>query len=98
MHNFTNTENLLYNDYMTKAFKTIYTLLNRLEKSLDYEEKTFDAEEQIGYEALGITGTRWRCYKETMSVLLGASCNTLQVQMLAQKNSYTQNEDLLFFL
>ena len=66
MHNFTNTENLLYNDYMTKAFKTIYTLLNRLEKSLDYEEKTFDAEEQIGYEALGITETRWRHYIEML--------------------------------
>ena len=62
MQKVTNNENSCYNEYMTKAFKTIYTLLNRLEKALDYEEKDFNAEEQIGHKALRITETRWRSY------------------------------------
>ncbi|UTC66030.1 MULTISPECIES: YjcQ family protein [unclassified Treponema] len=66
MKNFTNNENLCHNEYMTKAFKTIYTLLNRLEKALDYEDKDFNAEEQIGHEVLGITQTRWRSYIEML--------------------------------
>ena len=66
MQKVTNKENSCYNEYMTKAFKTIYTLLNRLEKALDYEEKDFNAEEQIGYKALGITETRWRSYIEML--------------------------------
>jgi predicted transcriptional regulator len=40
---------------MTSAFKTIYRLLNRLERGLD-------AEGQIGSKALGITDNRWRNY------------------------------------
>ena len=64
MQKLTHNENSYHNEYMTKAFKTIYTLLNRLEKALDYEN--FDAEEQIGYKALGITETRWRSYIEML--------------------------------
>lgn len=56
----------MQNEYMNKAFKTIYTLLNRLEKALDYEDKDFNAEEQIGHEVLGITQTRWRSYIEML--------------------------------
>ena len=67
MQNFTNNENLYYNESMTKAFKTIYMLLNRLEKALDYEEKDFNAEEQIGHKALRITETRWRSYIEMLN-------------------------------
>ena len=67
MQNFTNNENLYYNESMTKAFKTIYTLLNRLEKILDYEEKDFNAEEHIGHKALRITETRWRNYIEILN-------------------------------
>lgn len=67
MQNFTNNENIYYNESMTKAFKTIYTLLNRLEKALDYEEKDFNAEEQIGHKALRITETRWRSYIEMLN-------------------------------
>jgi yjcQ protein len=52
---------------MTKAFKTIYTLLNRLEKALDYEKEDFNAEEQIGYKALGITEIRWQNYIEMLN-------------------------------
>lgn len=66
MHNLIHNENLAYNSYMTKVFKTIYTILNRLEKSLDCEEKDFNAEEQIGHEALGITETRWKHYIEML--------------------------------
>ena len=64
MQKLTYNENSYHNEYMAKAFKTIYTLLNRLEKALDYEN--FDAEEQIGYKALGITETRWRSYIEML--------------------------------
>ncbi len=64
MQKLTHNENSYHNEYMAKAFKTIYTLLNRLEKALDYEN--FDAEEQIGYKALGITETRWRSYIEML--------------------------------
>ena len=49
-----------YNANMTKAFKTIYTLLNRLEKGLDHED--FDAEKEISPEALKITESRWSAY------------------------------------
>ena len=49
-----------YNANMTKAFKTIYTLLNRLEKGLDYED--FDAEKEISPKALKITENRWNAY------------------------------------
>ena len=66
MQKLTHNENSYHNEYMTKAFKTIYTLLNRLEKALDYKEKDFNAEEQIGYKALGITETRWRSYIEML--------------------------------
>ena len=66
MKNFTNNANLCHNEYMTKAFKTIYTLLNRLEKALDYEDKDFNPEEQIGYKVLGITQARWRSYIEML--------------------------------
>ena len=64
MQKLTNNENPCYNEYMIKAFKTIYTLLNRLEEALDCEN--FNAEEQIGYKALGITETRWRSYIEML--------------------------------
>ena len=66
MYKFTNNENLAYNSYMIKVFKTIYTILNRLEKSLDCEEKDFNTEEQIGHEALGITEMRWKHYIEML--------------------------------
>ena len=49
-----------YNASMTKVFKTIYTLLNRLEKGLDYGD--FDAEKEISPKALKITENRWNTY------------------------------------
>ncbi|MCK9168890.1 MAG: YjcQ family protein [Treponema sp.] len=45
---------------MTNAFKTIYRLLNRLEKGLDADD--FDAAVQIGSKAPEITDNRWRNY------------------------------------
>lgn len=60
MKNTAKNTGVCYNANMTKAFKTIYTLLNRLEKGLDYED--FDAEKEISPEALKITEPRWNAY------------------------------------
>ena len=56
----------MQNENMANVFEAIYTILNRLEKGLDYENKDFNTEEQIGDEALGIKGTRWRRYIEML--------------------------------
>ena len=60
MKNTTKNTVACYNTNMIKAFKTIYTLLNRLEKGLDYED--FDAEKEISPKALKITENRWNAY------------------------------------
>ena len=60
MKNTAKNKTVCYNADMTKAFKTIYTLLNRLEKGLDHED--FDAEKEISPEALKITESRWSAY------------------------------------
>ena len=54
----------MQNEYMTKVFKTIYTILNRLEKGLDCDN--FNSEEEIIYKYLGITETRWKHYIEIL--------------------------------
>ena len=54
----------MQNENTTKVFEAIYTILNRLEKGLDYDN--FNPEEQIGYKVLGITQTRWRSYIEML--------------------------------
>ena len=53
------------NNDMTAAFKTIYKILNRLEKSLDVDKEAhrdFKVIDEIGHEALGISYPRWKEY------------------------------------
>ena len=53
------------NNDMTAAFKTIYKILNRLEKSLDVDKEAhrdFKAIDEIGHEALDISYPRWKEY------------------------------------
>ena len=58
-------ETIADNKDMTAAFKTIYKLLNRLEKSLDVDKEThrgFKISDEIGHEALAISYPRWKEY------------------------------------
>ncbi len=65
MEAYTENENEGYNEYMDKAFKTIYTILNRLEKSLDVDN--FDVIHEIGHKTLGISERRWQHYIKMLS-------------------------------
>ena len=45
-------------------FKAVYKILTALERAMDYPE--FDAVQQIGPDALGVTPERWGRYIEMM--------------------------------